>query len=66
MMLTKPINEIIEQIIRERNISLERIAADIGVTSMTIYRWKRGQAMPKSRIVLNALSEYTNKSLATN
>ena len=66
MMINKPINEVIEQIIKERNISLEKIAADIGVTSMTIYRWKRGQTIPKSQIILNALSKYINKSLVSN
>lgn len=66
MLLTKPVNEVIEQIINDNNVSLEEIAAAIGVTSMTVYRWKRGQAIPKSRIVLNALSQYINKTLSTN
>jgi len=62
MMITKPINEVIDQVIKERDVSLEQIAGELGVSSMTVYRWKRGQAAPKSRIVLKALTEYINNS----
>ena len=61
MMLNKPINEVIDEIIKERDVSLEQIAGEIGVSSMTVYRWRRGQAKPKSRIVLKALSDYINR-----
>jgi transcriptional regulator with XRE-family HTH domain len=60
--MNKPINEAINQIIKERDVSLEQIAGEIGVSSMTVYRWQRGQAKPKSRIVLRALTEYINRS----
>lgn len=62
MIPNKPINEVIAQIIKERDVSLEQIAGEIGVSSMTVYRWRRGQAIPKSRIVLKALTEYINKT----
>ena len=62
MMLDKPLNEVIDGIIKERDVSLEQIAGEIGVSSMTVYRWRRGQAIPKSRIVLKALTEYINNS----
>ena len=62
MIPNKPINEVIDQIIKERDVSLEQIAGEIGVSSMTVYRWRRGQAIPKSRIVLKALTEYINKT----
>lgn len=61
MVITKPVNEVIENIIKDRDVSLEQIAADLGVSAMTIYRWKKGQAVPKSRIVLNALNKYIEK-----
>ncbi len=60
--MNKPINEVIDQIIKQRDVSLEQIAGEIGVSSMTVYRWQRGQAKPKSRIVLRALTEYINRS----
>ena len=60
MMLNKPINEVIDQVIKERDVSLEQIAGEIGVSSMTVYRWRRGQSIPKSRIVLKALNDYIN------
>jgi len=62
MFINKPINEVIDQLIKERDVSLEQIAGEIGVSSMTVYRWRRGQANPKSRIVLKALTEYINNS----
>ena len=61
-MINKPINEVIDQLIKERDVSLEQIAGEIGVSSMTVYRWRRGQANPKSRIVLKALTEYINNT----
>lgn len=62
MFINKPINEVIDQLIKERDVSLEQIAGEIGVSSMTVYRWRRGQENPKSRIVLKALTEYINNS----
>ena len=62
MMLNKPINEIIDQVIKDRDVSLEQIAGEISVSSMTVYRWRRGQTIPKSRIVLRALTEYINNT----
>ncbi len=61
MIANKPINEVINQLIEERDVSLEQIAGEIGVSSMTVYRWRRGQANPKSRIVLKALTNYINR-----
>ncbi len=60
--MNKPINEVIDQIRKERDVSLEQIAGELGVSSMTVYRWQRGQAKPKSRIVLKALTEYINRA----
>lgn len=60
--MNKPINEVIDQIIKERDVSLEQIAGELGVSSMTVYRWQRGQAKPKSRLVLKALTEYINRT----
>ncbi len=61
MMPNKPINEIIDQVMGERNVSLEQIAGELGVSFMTVYRWKRGQSSPKSKVVLKALSNYINR-----
>ena len=62
MITTKPINEVIDQLIKERDVSLEQIAGELGVSSMTVYRWRRGQANPKSRIVLKALTAYITRT----
>ncbi len=64
--MNKPINEVIDKIIKERDVSLEQIAGELGVSSMTVYRWRRGQATPKSRIVLRALTNYINQAPAVN
>ena len=62
MEFSKPINIVIDEIIKERDVSLEQIAGEIGVSSMTVYRWQKGQAKPKSRIVLKSLTEYINRT----
>ncbi len=61
MIQATSIQQIIQDITDKKDVSLEQIAGEIGVSSMTVYRWKKGQAKPKSRIVLRALTDYINR-----
>ena len=54
----------LESIIKDKQISPDLIAAEIGVSPMTVYRWKNGQVFPKSKIVLTAITKYINRFTA--
>lgn len=58
----KPVKDVINEIMTTKGLSLEKIAGEIGVSSMTVYRWKRGLAAPKSEAILKALSNYLSKN----
>jgi hypothetical protein len=55
---------ILERITKDRLITPELIATEIGVSPMTVYRWKNGQVFPKSKIVVTAITNYINRVMA--
>ena len=42
---------ILEEITKDRAITPEIIAYNVGVSPMTVYRWRNGHAKPKSKVV---------------
>jgi len=42
--IPKIVNRKIDEILKENNIGIERLAADCGVSVMTVYNWRRGRA----------------------
>lgn len=51
MDVTKEINKLMGRY----NLSREDIASKLGVSAMTVWRWQKGKALPKSRIILKAI-----------
>jgi len=47
----------INKIMKEHCLSPEAVADRLGVRYITIYRWARGIAEPRSRLVLKALQD---------
>lgn len=42
----------IRDIVTKYNLSLEDIASRLGVSGRSIYRWKQGESLPKSRFMV--------------
>jgi phage portal protein BeeE len=55
------ISKMVETIIETDRVPLKQIAEEIGVTTMTLYRWKKGLSVPKSQAMINALTSYANR-----
>lgn len=55
------VSKMVETIIENDRVPLKQIASEIGVTTMTLYRWKKGLASPKSQAMINALTNYANR-----
>jgi len=39
-------------LMRKHNLSLEDVASRLGVSARSIYRWERGESLPKSRFMV--------------
>jgi transcriptional regulator with XRE-family HTH domain len=39
-------------LMRKHNLSLEDVASRLGVSARSIYRWERGESLPKSRFTV--------------
>lgn len=37
---------------RKYNLSREDVASKLGISGRTIYRWERGESLPKSRLMV--------------
>ena len=46
------IQQELQDLMRRFDLSREDVASRLGVSMMTVYRWQRGKAAPKSRIIL--------------
>jgi hypothetical protein len=55
------VSKMVETIIENDRVPLKQIASEIGVTTMTLYRWKKGLSIPKSQATINALTTYANR-----
>jgi len=58
------VKEMIENLTIKNDISMEKIAGEIGVSSLSVSRWKKGETTPKSRIIVKALENYFNSVCA--
>ena len=58
------VKEMIESLTIKNDISMEKIAGEIGVSSLSVSRWKKGETKPKSRIIVKALENYFNSVCA--
>ena len=47
----------IRDLMRKHNLSLEDIASRLGVSARSIYRWERGESLPKSRFMVREFEE---------
>ncbi len=52
------IPSVLEEITKDGTITPEIIAYNVGVSPMTIYRWRNGQAKPKSKVVQQSFENY--------
>jgi transposase-like protein len=59
--MTSELDTILMELSDTRGIPLKVIAGEIGVTPMTLYRWRTGQTAPKSKLFLQALENYLRK-----
>ena len=59
------VKEMIESLTIKNDLSMEKIAGEIGVSSLSVSRWKKGETTPKSRIIVKALENYFH-SICTN
>ena len=49
---------ILEEITKDRAITPEIIAYNVGVSPMTVYRWRNGQSKPKSKVVKQSFENF--------
>ncbi len=56
--LTKRKLEQLAAIRKHLGWSEERCAHELGVTYATLSRWERGEALPRSQVVLNAIGAF--------
>ncbi len=42
----------IRGLMKKYNLSLEDVASKLGVSGRSIYRWERGESLPKSRLMV--------------
>ena len=49
---------ILEEITKNRAITPEVIAYNVGVSPMTVYRWRNGRAKPKSKAVKQSFENF--------
>ena len=49
---------ILEEITKDRAITPEVIAYNVGVSPMTVYRWRNGQSKPKSKVVKQSFENF--------
>ena len=54
------VSKMVETIIEADKVPLKQIAEEIGVTTMTLYRWKKGLTIPKSQAMIKALTSYAH------
>ena len=52
------ITNVLEEITKDGTITPEIIAYNVGVSPMTVYRWRNGQAKPKSKVVKQSFENY--------
>ena len=52
------LTSILEEITKDRAITPEMIAYNVGVSPMTVYRWRNGHAKPKSKVVKQSFENY--------
>jgi DNA-binding XRE family transcriptional regulator len=52
------LTSILEEITKDRAITPEMIAYKVGVSPMTVYRWRNGRAKPKSKIVKQSFENF--------
>ena len=52
------LTNILEEITKDGLITPEIIAYNVGVSPMTVYRWRNGQAKPKSKVVQQSFENY--------
>lgn len=42
----------IQGLMKKHNLSREDVASKLGVSGRSIYRWERGESLPKSRLMV--------------
>ena len=55
----------IQELIQQYDLTIEQIAVRLGVSAMTIYRWKKGMSEPKSRFVWDTLKKFKKELAAS-
>lgn len=48
----------INEIMKLHNLSPEDVASGVGVSAMTVHRWKTFKAKPRSRVIIKSLENY--------
>ena len=52
------LTNILEEITKDGTITPEIIANNVGVSAMTVYRWRNGQSKPKSKVVKQSFENF--------
>ncbi len=42
----------IRGLMKKHNLSREDVASKLGISGRTVYRWERGESIPKSRLMI--------------
>lgn len=42
----------IRGLMKKHNLSREDVASKLGISGRTVYRWERGESLPKSRLMI--------------
>lgn len=48
----------VRDIMSKHKLSLEDIASRLGVSARSVYRWERGEALPKSRFMIREFEKF--------
>ena len=59
--IDETLHEVLGNVIGKLGISKETIAKEVGVSPMTVYRWKTKQSFPKSKAVVGSLLNYLQR-----
>jgi transcriptional regulator with XRE-family HTH domain len=52
----------LQQLKESQGIGYERLAQEIGVSFMSVYRWLKKGVVPKNRLVLKAIDEFLTRN----
>ena len=62
MQQTQETKDLIEELRKvNRNLSYEKIAKEMGVSSQSVYRWLRGVSNP-NQLAIKAISDYVSEA----